>query len=178
MFEESKVWFLRNTRLENSLLANTWLRKVSQTEGRETCLLWVRVHACVRLRSYLAQRTQLMCWLREKRNFCLCTVHTLMVLSSDAVTSDCPSAEKLTLRTVPMWARNDVDSAFLHKPHKTYYNPPSVITTFYTSMHRQPLWSMRCCTLCWLSRTEKCCYGKSALYTELFGQAGLSVSID
>lgn len=49
--------------------------------------------------TYLAQRTQLMCWLREKRNLCLWTVHTLMVLSSEAVTRVCPSPEKLTLRT-------------------------------------------------------------------------------
>lgn len=49
--------------------------------------------------AYLAQRTQLMCWLKEKRNFGLWTVHTLMVLSSEAVTRFCPSLEKLTLRT-------------------------------------------------------------------------------
>lgn len=68
--------------------------------------------------SYLAQRTQLMCWLREKRNFCLCVVHTLIVLSSEAVTRVCPSPEKLTLRTVAVWALNTVDSAFLYG-HKT-----------------------------------------------------------
>lgn len=64
--------------------------------------------------AYLAQRTQLMCWLREKRNFCLWTAHTLMVLSSEAVTRVCPSDEKLTLRTEAVWALKNVDSAFLY----------------------------------------------------------------
>lgn len=77
------------------------------SSNRERCM-W----KCV-ISAYLAQRTQLMCWLREKRNFCLWTVQTLMVLSSEAVTRVCPSLEKLTLRTEAVWALNDVDSAFL-----------------------------------------------------------------
>lgn len=37
-----------------------------------------------------------------------------MVLSSEAVTRVCPSPEKLTLRTVAVWALKTVDSAFLY----------------------------------------------------------------
>lgn len=60
-----------------------------------------------------AQRTQLMCRLKEKRNFCRWTVHTFTVLSSDAVTNVCPSLQKFTLRTVPVWALNTLDSPLL-----------------------------------------------------------------
>lgn len=63
--------------------------------------------------TYFAQRTQFMCWVREKRNFCRWTAQTLTVLSSEAVTRDWPSLEKLTLRTVPVCALNTVDSPFL-----------------------------------------------------------------
>lgn len=69
--------------------------------------------------SYLAHRTQLMCWLRENRNFCLWTVHNLTVLSSEAVTIVCPSPEKLTLRTVAVWALKTVESAFLYVHGRT-----------------------------------------------------------
>ena len=65
--------------------------------------------------TYLAQRTQFMCWLSENRNFCLWTVHTLTVLSSEAVTKDWPSLEKLTLLTVAVWALNTVDSPLLYR---------------------------------------------------------------
>lgn len=78
----------------------------------------VYMSVCV-FASYLAQRTQLVCWLREKINFCLWTVHTLIVLSSEAVTRVCPSPEKLTLRTVAVWALKAVDSAFLHTDTNT-----------------------------------------------------------
>lgn len=63
--------------------------------------------------SYLAQRTQFVCRLREKRNFLLSTPHTFTVLSSEAVTSRWPSLEKWTLRTLAVWALNTVDSPFL-----------------------------------------------------------------
>ena len=68
--------------------------------------------------TYFAQRTQFMCWVREKRNFCRWTAQTLTVLSSEAVTRDWPSLEKLTLRTVPVCALNTVDSPFLKVPWK------------------------------------------------------------
>lgn len=82
-----------------------------------TGIWWSKVckYVCT---AYLAQRTQLMCWLREKRNFCRWTAHTLMVLSSEAVTRVCPSPEKLTLRTEAVWALKNVDSPFLY----TYTN--------------------------------------------------------
>lgn len=81
---------------------------LKQAPHREMCM-W----KCV-ICAYLAQRTQLICRLREKRNFCLWTVQSLMVLSSEAVTRVCPSPEKLTLRTEAVWALKDVDSAFLY----------------------------------------------------------------
>lgn len=68
--------------------------------------------------TYLAQRTQFMCWLSENRNFCLWTVHTLIVLSSEAVTKDWPSLEKWTLLTVPVWALKTVDSPLLYRRKK------------------------------------------------------------
>lgn len=70
--------------------------------------------------THLAQRTQLMCWFNENRNFCLWTVHTLIVLSSEAVTKDWPSLEKWTLLTVPVWALNTVDSPLLHKREELF----------------------------------------------------------
>lgn len=78
-----------------------------------------------------------MCWLREKRNFCLWTVHTLMVLSSEAVTRVCPSPEKLTLRTEAVWALKNVDSAFLY----TYTNTK---TTHKIKTNCKNLWVLKC----------------------------------
>lgn len=65
----------------------------------------------------MAQRTQLMCWLRENRNFWRWVDHTLTVLSSEAVTRDWPSLQKWTLLTVAVWARNTVDSPLLWGRH-------------------------------------------------------------
>lgn len=63
--------------------------------------------------AYLAQRTQLVCWLRELTKHWRWTLHTLTDLSSEAVTSLWPSWEKATLRTAAVWALNTVDSPFL-----------------------------------------------------------------
>ena len=46
---------------------------------------------------------------------CAGTLHTFIVLSSEAVRSEAPSEEKLTLRTVPPWALSTVDWPFLRK---------------------------------------------------------------
>lgn len=102
---------------------------------------------CV-ISAYLAQRTQLMCWLREKRNFCLWTVQTLMVLSSEAVTRVCPSPEKLTLRTEAVWALNDVDSAFLQvyintETHKMIkHSETHMRFIFYAERNKEHVWSI------------------------------------
>lgn len=87
--------------------------------------------------AYLAQRTQLMCWLREKRNFCLWTVQTLMVLSSEAVTRVCPSPEKLTLRTEAVWALKDVDSAFLYVHISTGTTIKLICFLFYAGRNKE-----------------------------------------
>lgn len=72
--------------------------------------------------TYLAQRTQFMCWLNENKNFCLWTAQTLTVLSSEAVTMDWPSLEKWTLLTVAVWALNAVDSPLLKLREKNFVN--------------------------------------------------------
>lgn len=99
----------------------------------------VCVCMCLYMCAYLAQRTQLICWLREKRNFCLWTVHTLMVLSSEAVTRVCPSPEKLTLRTEAVCALKNVDSAFLY----TYTNTETTLK-INTSYKKNPVDVQKC----------------------------------
>lgn len=89
-----------------------------------------------------------MCWLREKRNFCLWTVHTLMVLSSEAVTRVCPSPEKLTLRTEAVWALKNVDSAFLY----TYTNTK---TTHKIKTNCKNLWVLKCVSSSVLAGAQK-----------------------
>lgn len=80
--------------------------------------------------TYLAQRTQFMCWLSENKNFCLWTVHTLIVLSSEAVTKDWPSLEKWTLLTVAVWALNTVDSPLLYR-RKEHFSTQSSTAKMY-----------------------------------------------
>lgn len=48
-------------------------------------------------------------------NFCRCALHTFTDLSSEAVTSRWPSAEKLTPRTAAVCALNAVDSPLLKR---------------------------------------------------------------
>lgn len=103
---QSIIW-RKSTRNKIYISRSKHMNIFQPQANRERCM-----GKCV-ISAYLAQRTQLMCWLREKRNFCLWTVQTLMVLSSEAVTRVCPSLEKLTLRTEAVWALKDVDSAFL-----------------------------------------------------------------
>lgn len=102
-----------------------------------------------------------MCWLREKRNFCLWTVQTLRVLSSEAVTKVCPSPEKLTLRTVPVWARNTVDSPLLKGRNRGIMTPPpgpiSWPTEFFL-FYSWPSWhykmKLKCNCICHVKRQE------------------------
>lgn len=104
---QSIIW-RKSMRNKNSFSdQNTKIFQPQVSSNKERCM-WKSV-----ISAYLAQRTQLICWLREKRNLCLWIVQTLMVLSSEAVTRVCPSPEKLTLRTEAVWALKDVDSAFL-----------------------------------------------------------------
>lgn len=104
---------------------------LKQAPHRRMC-----VWKCV-ICAYLAQRTQLICRLREKRNFCLWTVQTLMVLSSEAVTRVCPSPEKLTLRTEAVWARKDVDSAFLYVHISTDTTMKVISFLFYAGRNKE-----------------------------------------
>lgn len=64
---------------------------------------------------YLAQRTQLVCWLSEERKHWRGTLQTFTVLSSDAVANLWPSREKWTLRTAAVWALNTLDSPLLQR---------------------------------------------------------------
>lgn len=61
-------------------------------------------------------------------NRCRCTLHTFTDLSSEAVTSRCPSAEKLTLRTVAVCALNTVDSPLLKDNSDQVSDGPGVET--------------------------------------------------
>lgn len=63
--------------------------------------------------TYLAQRTQWVCRYKEYKKRWRCIFHTLMDLSSEAVTRNWPSAEKFTLRTGPVCALNSEDFPLL-----------------------------------------------------------------
>lgn len=89
---------------------------VTQDHNTQSLLRGINPHLYLpKICTYLAQRTQFMCWLSENKNFCLWTIHTLTVLSSEAVTKDWPSLEKWTLLTVAVWALNTVDSPLLYR---------------------------------------------------------------
>lgn len=110
------IYFIQETHLNHPEQ-----KRVAPDHDTEPLLWGINPRLCLsESHTHLAQRTQLMCWLSENRNFCLWTVHTLTVLSSEAVTKDWPSLEKWTLLTVAVWALNTVDSPLLHKREELF----------------------------------------------------------